>query len=59
MTGSGIPYALETALGSIVEELEFYGLGKPLNGFWEGAAGCCCTGPNWLPRRMILISIAT
>lgn len=44
MTGSGIPYALETALGSIVEELEFYGLGKPPEWLLGGSCGLLLHG---------------
>lgn len=44
MTGSGIPYALETALGSIVEELEFYGLGKSPVWLLGGSCGLLLHG---------------
>jgi hypothetical protein len=52
MAGSGIPYALETALGSIVEELEFYGLGKRPVWLLGGSCGLLLHGVqlSTLPR---------
>ncbi|MFD1905576.1 hypothetical protein ACFSQ7_18495 [Paenibacillus rhizoplanae] len=49
MAGSGIPYVLESALGSIAEELDCIGPGKPpvwllgelrIAAAW-GSAECC------------------
>ncbi|MFD2879278.1 hypothetical protein ACFTAO_30035 [Paenibacillus rhizoplanae] len=44
MAGSGIPYVLESALGSIAEELDCIGPGKPPVWLLGGAADCCCMG---------------
>lgn len=44
MSGSGIPYALEIALCSIVEELEFYGLGNPPVWLLGGSCGLLLHG---------------
>lgn len=44
IAGSGIPYVLETALGSIAEELDGIGPGKPPVWLLGEAAVCCCTG---------------
>ncbi|NQX44825.1 hypothetical protein HQN87_05755 [Paenibacillus tritici] len=56
MAGSGIPYAVETALGSIVEKLDFCGFGKPPVWLLGGSCGLLLHGVqlNTLPRDIDL-----